>query len=971
MATLDWKSSSIFALLQRQVKDYNSLYILRDICIEAQIAPAGPAANDVYYFMGSATATVFGIAGVLSGSFLVFNGTGWLNIPNQYFSNYKLKSPHPYLFSSTSITVTSDSFICSGVRFGRVDGTFTQTPVQTLTGLSGQYDYIIADVSGDGILSKGLKSYPWEEIDLPDTKVILAYKNAGEWASQFPCIQQFFNKISGGIITDTKQTIGKLMAFPEASIACDATSFTISGFRYGKLIGGYIEFPLTTIAGFVGAQDCVIADCRGESVIFSKAADWGSFTWWWQVLDLPQDVFVLAYMANWKWGSQFPAIQNLLETKKATPVNLPYLTPNGALPYLISPTSITITGLRMGRMDGTFGDLASTTIGCTGSYDYIIADCSAPGIAITITKGTKSYWWLELNLTLAQVVLCYKNSGIWESQFPQIQQFFNKVISSDNILPGIVTDTKQTIGKLMTFPGSFIACDALAFTISGFRYGRLAGGFTDIIPTTVAGFIDTHDCIIADCRGANMILSKKAAWGANFWWDALNLPQDVFVLAYINDGRWGSQFACINELIHEQNYHTDKVSFTTIEKTVKAVGSVGTDCDFIDIKSALDSITDSSINKRYTLRILDGIYDLSNDGNNFLGIRNYVSVIGQSRKGVEIIKRQATINAEYSLFDVVGYTGGVQYALFKNLTLRSFNCKAPIHADSGNTLYFMKDGIIEIENCDLINENVPGDNFENCLALGLHYSQKVICRNVFANGMLWMHNALELSDAGCSFELYNCMSKAITVGELISYNADKVIIRGCKADAFHFSYAKNYPTSSHGHFRTYRTPSFTFEMEGNQINYIDAIVTSDGDGTITETDAMKVLYGGKWSITDGSIHNYCRNESGSIIIKGTLVILSSNAATNGIEAWQPGKKLYGIAMEDFQTGGLDSGCFGIVQYSGIVSISADGTAPISFNDALELNSSGIAVKHTSGEIIGYAKMPMIVGVGIIRIKLII
>lgn len=76
MAKLDWKSSNLFKILQRQVRNYNPLYNLVDCCIAGQAAPSSPAANDVYYFTGSATSTVFGVAGVTAGAFLVYS-TVW------------------------------------------------------------------------------------------------------------------------------------------------------------------------------------------------------------------------------------------------------------------------------------------------------------------------------------------------------------------------------------------------------------------------------------------------------------------------------------------------------------------------------------------------------------------------------------------------------------------------------------------------------------------------------------------------------------------------------------------------------------------------------------------------------------------------------------------------------------------------------------------------------------------------------
>lgn len=79
MAKIDWKASNIFKLLKQQVKEYNSVYNLKDICIAGQTAPAG-VLNDVYYYIGDVTATIFGIQGIVANSFLRYNGTAWESI---------------------------------------------------------------------------------------------------------------------------------------------------------------------------------------------------------------------------------------------------------------------------------------------------------------------------------------------------------------------------------------------------------------------------------------------------------------------------------------------------------------------------------------------------------------------------------------------------------------------------------------------------------------------------------------------------------------------------------------------------------------------------------------------------------------------------------------------------------------------------------------------------------------------------
>lgn len=105
MSTIDWKSTSFFLLLQRQVKDYNPLYNLKDICIAGQAAPAA-VANDVYYYTGDVLATVFGVAAVTADSFMVYS-TVWravtLSSVDKYFENENVDTFH----DSDKITIST------------------------------------------------------------------------------------------------------------------------------------------------------------------------------------------------------------------------------------------------------------------------------------------------------------------------------------------------------------------------------------------------------------------------------------------------------------------------------------------------------------------------------------------------------------------------------------------------------------------------------------------------------------------------------------------------------------------------------------------------------------------------------------------------------------------------------------------------------------------------------------------------
>ncbi|MBP1990934.1 DUF2190 family protein [Paenibacillus eucommiae] len=394
-----------------------------------------------------------------------------------------------------------------------------------------------------------------------------------------------------------------------------------------------------------------------------------------------------------------------------------------------------------------------------------------------------------------------------------------------------------------------------------------------------------------------------------------------------------------------------------IEIVVKAGGNVGADCDFTDIKTALDSITDNSAEKPYRLRIQNGVYDVSYDGNLYLGMKNYVDIVGQSRGGVQVIKREADYSDAKSTFDSAFYKQKIEYSSLRNMTIISKNTKCPVHIDDDYL-----SGTIELIDCTLINENTPDmGNYQNGLACGLRKGQRVVARGVYSNGMLWAHNGVELyGDEGCRFELFQCICKFIMIGDLATYGKDIVIVEGCKAEFLRYLYFKNLDKE---HLRGYKQSSFTFELRGNQIEYIEAVVTLDGGHTFIPTGFDEV-YEGKWSICDPAIHQFVKNTSSMKIVKGSPVSRDAETDMNGVKNWCDGDLLYGVALDSIQAGE-----FGIVQYSGIVQLSIISDKGILLNDALELDASGNAIKQSRGAKIGYARGKSNYGGDLLKVKL--
>jgi len=71
------KGTNLYSIAKRFVKDYNPDYNFKGFCIADQAPPDFPALNDVYYFTGLITSTVFNIASVQPNTFMVYDVAEW------------------------------------------------------------------------------------------------------------------------------------------------------------------------------------------------------------------------------------------------------------------------------------------------------------------------------------------------------------------------------------------------------------------------------------------------------------------------------------------------------------------------------------------------------------------------------------------------------------------------------------------------------------------------------------------------------------------------------------------------------------------------------------------------------------------------------------------------------------------------------------------------------------------------------
>ena len=701
--------------------------------------------------------------------------------------------------------------------------------------------------------------------------------------------------------------------------------------RYSSPDGTFTDGQAAGIA--IDSQDCAIiatitALSSANGITLSKVE---GFLW-----DIEKNLlsnqYVLMYQTFGQWFSKYAAVHGMFVKQE-----------NRESFYIVNPNSFTIglesleigSGLRLYR-NGVFAELTSGAqlSGIVGSYSIVATRTGwNVGNSLSVRSVSGSMWDVKKTLGANEYLLCSREDGRWTSQYPQIQSALDRASRFNIFIRGVI-NIQETL----------IHIDLIRIG----QYGTFAQTTPDIDLS-----ISSEECsIIATITGYNKANSITLEVKEGFYWESSNkLNANQFLLCYRHLDAWQSDFAPIQSALVEGKKDKE-ITYTT--KIVKHGGSIGVNCDYTDIKSALDNITDNSYYNRYIVQVLNGTYDVSNDGNPFLGLKNYVNIVGQSRNGVTVIKREAGNDASKSTFDLSYYQQEIVYSSIQNMTIIGKGIKGPIHIDDG----YLK-GTIELFDLNLINENNEEEaNYLNCLACGLRKGQNVIVRNVWANGMLWAHNQqYHYQDEGCRFELYNCISKYIMVGDLISYGKDTCIVQGCKADYLTLYYYENWMGSNLGYVK----PSFDFDFSGNKIGYIVA-TPYPNDPSIPSNYVWDHLYGGKHGICDPNIHNYCR--AVEPLDRGNLVSLTSDKIMS-VKKWQYGDRFYGMAHDNIEEGG-----YGAIHYNGVMFLNTDGSTPINTGDAVELNSFGICVKHSSGNVIGYAKQELLSGSGMIRIELI-
>jgi hypothetical protein len=373
---------------------------------------------------------------------------------------------------------------------------------------------------------------------------------------------------------------------------------------------------------------------------------------------------------------------------------------------------------------------------------------------------------------------------------------------------------------------------------------------------------------------------------------------------------------------------------------VKANGTIGTDCDFTDIKSALDSINDSSADNTYQIIVKNGTYDISGLSGNIhaLGLKNYVFIIGESKTGVVIKNYRSTYDWVGACFDASVYKATLEYAQISNMTLDVKGCKCCVHIDDADAGF--KGGEVHLSDLIFIHRDesdvasVPSDYARGGVNCGIHNGQIISIDNCFGDVELWCHTSINYNGVqdDCIFKCTNNNVRAIFALDISAQNNNYLI---CKNNVCEYIGWGIHSSATDVYHNSW-IPLFN----ANHINNI-------------------MLVGNEWYSkypVCTEIHRYVRNAGNATINAGEPVCMNCindyesfdatplNVDINAIPYIQS-RRLYGFAMEN-----INVGDYGVIQVMGCINI---GATSFNLYDLIALDSNGEFIVGNDTNNIGY------------------
>lgn len=328
-----------------------------------------------------------------------------------------------------------------------------------------------------------------------------------------------------------------------------------------------------------------------------------------------------------------------------------------------------------------------------------------------------------------------------------------------------------------------------------------------------------------------------------------------------------------------------------IKKNIPYTGSeniinVGSTRTYTKIQDAVNAITDASSDKRYTILVDPGTYDISSDGINYIPIKPYIKIQGIEKGTTKIIFTSETKNSNKNVFQNVGSGFSNGYAEVCNFTIYTNNIKGTLHLDDTSWT-----GEVYFHNIDCYSyasETALDPTLDYYISQGAsigtinlatHVGQKIVLENIQTNGYIYSHTMVGNytnmdTQNGGTFIVENCRCNWIGVYASGDKVRKKCILKNNKCDFIKISFNdysnlgfmawdveldNNDTDFVQGLYKQYQSNDFISLWE----NYYNGVPCSDSNlhNVVQNKTANSIPFRSKVNYTDDT-HRYIEPATG-------------------------------------------------------------------------------------------------------------
>lgn len=383
--------------------------------------------------------------------------------------------------------------------------------------------------------------------------------------------------------------------------------------------------------------------------------------------------------------------------------------------------------------------------------------------------------------------------------------------------------------------------------------------------------------------------------------------------------------------------------------------------DYTTITAALADITDNTAINQYRLFVSDGDYIESGSGGVGLVLKNYIHIAGAGRHRVSIKGPEAPAGSE-GLYSTIH---SVANCTVEGVGLIAYKNKYAVHIDGA-----LQNGFILRDFKTIHYGGVDATVAGYDIGIGAHARDEILIENGECGGAgVYIHGVASgrVANTEWNVGLKNLSAKLLKVEDFLEYSKNSIDISGSKFESLVF-------LADPTHKNAY--PANPLYDRGYYHQSVQLGTNNSSVGRIEYQDSFTIDTVLINPIIINGMNTVAINKGATVIAKGKAVKLLADAnlpdtyptdfySSGNVDLYDGSGIFCGVAERDIAVDAKAS-----VQHHGKPYIYVDATAAIAYGDDLEINSSGVFVKRSTGIIRANALESKASGTGLIKAKLI-